>query len=291
MSWYRENRWLGSFFTAIAVAVLISTWFFFHAKGSFADALREFNAAATERSRLEHLNPFPNEENFLRTQSALDDYHLALEKVKEELRRQMLPFEQLAPSEFQTRLRQAIANTVEKARASRVKLPENFRLGFDEFTTALPSSAAVAATLSQELSQIDLLLNILIDGRVDAVSALTRGVAPPENPAVATLPRKGGAVSERQLVERAIVDLSFTASPSSLRKVLNQIAISDRQFFIVRTLYVHDEQLKGPPREPSVTTPVSGTPAGGGNPNALTFIVGNEQVQATARIEMLRFSF
>jgi hypothetical protein len=291
MNCYRQNPWLGNFLITIAVAVLIATWFLFHAKSSFADALSEFNAATNERSRVEHLNPFPIEENFLKTQSALTDYRLALEKAKEEIRTRVLPVEQLAPSEFQTRLRQTIANTTEKARAKKVKLPENFHLGFDEFIAALPGDAESAGKLVQEVSQIELLLNILIDDRVDAVAALTRGVASPESPAATTLPRKGGAVVERQVVERAVVDLSFIASPSALRKVLNQLAGCDGQFFIVRTLYVRNDQLKGPSRESNAATPLPDATTGGANPSALKFIVGDEQVQATARIEMLRFSF
>src|SRR5205085_2902794 len=84
--------------------------------------------------RLEHLSPFPNEENFRKTQEALDNYVASLNKLKEELKAQSVPVSPLAPNEFQSRLRQAIVNTTEKARTNRVKLPENFHLGFDEFT-------------------------------------------------------------------------------------------------------------------------------------------------------------
>jgi hypothetical protein len=288
MNSFRENRWLRNFLLVSGAALLISLWFLFHAKGFFAIALTEFNAAANKRSRLEHLNPFPNEENFLKTQTELHDYHVALGKAKEELRTQMPPLEHLAPSEFQTRLQQTILSTTEKARANRVKLPENFHLGFDEFTTALPNSAASAAILAQELGQIELLLSILIDGRVDAINTLARGVALPGTPVLTTLPPKGGAIAKRQLVERAVVNLSFIASRPALRKVLNQIASSGRQFFIVRTLYVCNEQLKGPSREQTATTKTTEA-ATGTAPAGVKFIVGNEHLQATVRIEMLRF--
>src|SRR5256885_15063938 len=125
MNWYRENRWLGNFLLGCAMALFLSVWFLFYGKGSFDDALTDFNNAATERSRLEHLNPFPNEENFRKTQAALDDYGASLNKLKDELRAQTLPISPLAPNEFQSRLRQAIVGTNEKARTNRVKLPEN----------------------------------------------------------------------------------------------------------------------------------------------------------------------
>src|SRR5438105_6205431 len=170
MNWYRENRWLGNFLIAFAVTALLALWFLFRARSGFTEASAQFNEAATERNRLEHLNPFPNEGNFRKTRTALDDYGASLTKLKEELRVQVLPVEPIAPNEFQSRLRRAIVNTTEKARANRVKLPENFHLGFDEFATTLPGSAAAAASLGQELGQVELLLGILIDARIDAMT-------------------------------------------------------------------------------------------------------------------------
>ena len=61
----------------------------------------------------------------------------------------------------------------DKARANKVKLPENFFLGFDEYSAALPGNAE-APLLGQQLAQIELLLNILIDARVDALTAFRR---------------------------------------------------------------------------------------------------------------------
>src|SRR5947207_3999923 len=248
MNWYRENRWLGNFLIAFAVTALLALWFLFRARSGFTEASAQFNEAATERNRLENLNPFPNEENFRKTQAGLNDYGATLTKLKEELRARALPVEPIAPNEFQSRLRRAIVSTTEKARANRVKLPENFHLGFDEFATTLPSSAAASSSLGQELAQVELLLGILIDARVDAITTLKRVNLPPETAAAATPARKppGPANTAPGPVERSIVDLTFAASPSAMRKVLNQIASSVLQFSILRTLYVRNERLKRP---------------------------------------------
>jgi hypothetical protein len=296
MNWYRENRWLGNFMIAFAITALLALWFLFLARSGFTEASGEFNEAATEQNRLEHLNPFPNETNFRKTQAALDNYGATLTKLKEELRARVLPVEPIAPNQFQSRLRQAIVNTSGKARANRVKLPENFHLGFDEFRTTLPTTAA-APLLGQELAQVELIFGILIDARVDAIATVKR-ILPPEThstdsgqaPAAATpAARKpaGAANAAPPVVERATIDLTFTASPSAMRKVLNQIASSERQFFIVRTLYVRNQQLKGPVREQTAAISASATPPA----SAIKFIVGNEHVEITARIEMVRFAF
>ena len=289
MNWYRENRWLGNFLIAFAVTALLALFFLFRARSGFTEASAQFNEAATERNRLEHLNPFPNEGNFRKTRTALDDYSATLTKLKAELKAQVLPVEPIAPNEFQSRLRRAIVNTTEKARANRVKLPENFHLGFDEFRTTLPTTAA-APLLGQELAQVELLFGILIDARVDTIAAVKRTTPPAEATAAPTPPPKkpsAPANAPPAVFERAIVDLTFTASPSATRKVLNQIASSQRQFFIVRTLYVRNQQLKGPAREQTAATSAATTPP----TSAIKFIVGNEHVEITARIEMVRFAF
>jgi len=289
MNWYRENRWLGNFLIAFAVTALLALCFLFRARSGFTEASAQFNEAATERNRLEHLNPFPNEGNFRKTRAALDDYGATLTKLKAELRAQVLPVEPIAPNEFQSRLRRAIVNTTEKARANRVKLPENFHLGFDEFRTTLPTTAA-APLLGQELAQVELLFGILIDARVDAIAAVKRTTPPAEATAAPTPPPKkpsAPANAAPPVVERAIVDLTFTASPSAIRKVSNQIASAERQFFIVRTLYVRNQQLKGPAREQTAATAGTTPPP----TSAIKFIVGNEHVEITARIEMVRFAF
>lgn len=289
MKWYRENRWLGNFLLAFAPGLLLGIWFLFHAKGAFGDAFTEFNAAANERSRLEHLNPFPNEENFRKTQDALETYGASLTKLKQELKAQVLPSSPIAPNEFQTRLRQAIVNVAGKARTNRVKLPENFHLGFDEFAAALPTTEE-APLLGQELQQVELLLGILIDARVDAITNIRRAVPQAQTTPAAVPPKKAPNLPA-PVIKHSTVDLTFAASPSALRKVVNQITGSERQFFITRTLYVRSEQLKGPAREAAGGAAAKAADAAAANPGALKFIVGNEHVEATASVELVRFAF
>ena len=82
------------------------------------------------------------------------DYGVALGKVKEELKARVLPATPLQPNEFQARLRETVTRVVEKAHANKVKLPENFFLGFDEFAAALPGNEAASA-LGQQLAQAE----------------------------------------------------------------------------------------------------------------------------------------
>ena len=257
-----------------------------------------FDRAAAERSRLERLDPFPNDANYRKMKVLLENYSAALDKLKEELKTEALPAPPLAPNEFQTRLLQAMLATTQKARLNKVKFPAIFYLGFDPFVTSLPNSNEAARLLGQELSQIQMLINILLDARVDSVTAFQRkplteqhGAAAAAIPAPA-LGRKpaAAAATGRKLVERGIVDLAFMSSPSVARKVLNQIAGSNQQLYVIRTLHVRNEQEKGPRRESTEadasTAAPKPIPSG-----SIKFIVGDEHIEMSARIETIRLTF
>jgi hypothetical protein len=142
----------------------------------------------------------------------------------------------------------------------------------------------------------------LLDARVDNVTSFQRTPLPEEHggaPGPTPTPSRGrksaqANISGTKLLERNVVDLTFKAGPSVARKVLNQIASSPAQFYIIRTLYVRNEKDKGPPREKTAETGAAAVQSTGSNApgNApLNFIVGNEHVEVSAKIEMLRFTF
>ena len=304
MNWFQQNRFLGSFLGLFTIATLAALYFLWSARSGFTEAKARFDENAAELNRLQRLSPFPNEVNLRKMKTQTEDYAAELNKLKDELKTRVLPVVPMAPNEFQARLRQAMTTLAEKARANRVKLPENFFLGFDEYAAALPDTEQ-APVLGQQLAQVELLMNILIDARVEAVTSVRRVSAtaqrsvpapsPTPTPAGPRKPRATAAATGPQLLERTVVDASFVSSPGSARRVLNQIAAVNQQFYIVRTLHVLNEKDKGPARDAergsAAAAPATPTTTGSPAPGGLTFIVGNERVQTSARIEMLRFTF
>ena len=289
MNWFQANRWLGRFLVAFGICALVAVCFLFHAKGNFGEAKGRFDETAAERNRLERRNPFPSDMNYQELKVHIDNYGAALKKFEEELKNHTLPATPLAPNEFQTRLRKAMVASVEKARANKVKLPNNFALGFDEFTAALPNND-IAPLLGQELAQAELLMNILVDARVDSVTDFARKTGLPSATARALAKKTTPSpASGPKVIERNIVDLTFVASPSAARKVLNQIVSTNQQLYVIRTLHVRNEKEKGPAREANAAGAAVATLPSANAP--LNFIVGNEHVETSARIEMLRFIF
>jgi hypothetical protein len=313
MKWFQQNRAFGVLLIGSAISALLVAALLYWRWSAWADARHGFEQVAAERYRLGSLDPFPNDANYRKLQGYLERYRATLDKFKQDLKGEVAAAPPLAPNEFQSRLRQALVATVDRARTNNVKLPDRFQLGFDEFIRAMPDTA-VTPLLGQELSQIQMLINILLDAKVDSVTALKRyplpqehGASPTPPPkstpppargrtvASARAPAKPGGTPGPELIQRNVVDISFKAAPGAARKVLNEIAASTGQFFIIRTVYVHNEKDKGPSRERTVVPP----PAQNPQPNAsqpgagaaLNFIVGNEHIEVSATIEMLRFTF
>jgi hypothetical protein len=299
--WFQRNRALGTLLIVFGICALFAGVLLYWRWATWRDARQTFDQAAAERSRFEHLDPFPNDANYRKLQGYLDRYSTALDKFKDELKNGIVPAPPLAPNEFQSRLRQATVATLNRAQTNNVKLPDKFQLGFDEFANALPETA-VAPLLGQELSQIQMLINILVDAKVDSVSSFHRALlseerrslsTPTPSPAIGrTATATKTATPPQTSLQRNIVDLTFKATPAAARKVLNEIANSSGQFFIIRALYVHNEKDKGPPRQRPEPTPPGARQAAPSQPGAtgpLNFIVGNEHIEVSATIEMLRF--
>jgi hypothetical protein len=298
MNWFRQNRFLGTFLIAFGLCTLGALWFFFSAKSDWDEASERFSNTSAELNRLETLAPYPSGPNLRKMKAHAEDYATALAKLKDELKMRVVPLAPMAPNEFQSHLRIAINAVTDKARANKVKLPDKFYLGFEEFASALPNEAA-APLLGQELVQIEWLVNGLLDARVEGLTAFRRTPSREERgtPALPTAtPAAGGKPVAANLFERNVVELTFRSTPATARKVINQIAGTNQHFFIIRLLRVRNEKEKGPPRDTAGETAASSIPSPSPAPKAtpaaaLNFIVGNEKIETTARIEIVRFTF
>lgn len=305
MKRFREIRFASLIVPGICT--VSASWFLFNARGDWNNASTRFNQITAELSRLERLAPYPSEENLRQVKAHADDYEAVVRKLKDELRTRVLPLLRLEPNEFQSHLRVAMTAIAEKARANGVKLPEKFHLGFDEFVAALPNEVA-APLLGQELAQTEWILNTLIEARVDALLSLRRALLPEEHGAASDLPspippaQKTGTAApmESKVLVGSVVEATFVSTPAAARRVLNQIAGANEQFFIIRLLHIRNEKDKGPLREVAANgagdARAADSPAPVGAPGtkspagpALNFIVGNERIETTATIEMVRF--
>src|SRR6266403_2318468 len=219
MKWFQQNRAFGMLLIGFASCALLTGALLYWRWSAWNDARRGFTEMVAERYRLGSLDPFPNDANYRKLQGYLERYSAALDKFKDELKAEVAPAPPLAPNEFQSRLRQTTLAVEERARTNNVKLPEKFQVGFDEFARIMPSTA-VAALLGQELSQVQMLINILLDAKVDSITSCRRHPLPEERgasptpspgPRVATAAKPGGTPAPK-LIERNVVEISFKAA-------------------------------------------------------------------------------
>lgn len=309
MNWFRQNRFLGAFLAVLAGATLLSASFLFYEKSAANEADARVDASITELSRLRSSAPFPNEENLRKTKAQTDSYRDSLLALENELKSRMFPRPPLQPNEFQSLLRQAVTDVIERARESKVKLPENFNLGFDEYATSLPNSVA-APRLGRQLRAIEWIANTIVAAHVESLQTLTRSTLPEEKEAPSPAPGAKGRVARgakpaeakpaeanTKIVDSTAVDLTFVGSPAAARRVFNQIAAAKEQTYIIRTLQVRNQADKGPKRGEPAAAPAAAAPtppAGAAHKRAepgISFIVGTEQINVAARIEILRFNF
>ena len=304
MNWLRDHRFIGTFMIILGVCTIGAGGFLFSAKSERDDAALRFDLTAAELNWLERLVPFPSGENLRKMKAQADDYATALAGLKAELQTRILPVASMAPNEFQSRLRLAMIAAAGKARTNKVRLPDKFYLGFDGFASVLPNEVA-APLLGQELAQIEWFLDILFEARVDALTSFHRTPLPEEQGSAPAPPNRkppASALAVPRLLDRNVIDVTFISTPVAARKVLNQIAGAPQQFFITRLLHVRNERDKGPARE--LAADAAGVPLGTSFPSpagaaeakrstagALNFIVGEERIEISARIEIVRFTF
>ncbi|MDQ3200396.1 MAG: Amuc_1100 family pilus-like protein [Verrucomicrobiota bacterium] len=303
MNWFRQNKFLGGFLVALGACTLLSLFFLLHEKGAAAAEQERLETTITELNRLRGSSPFPNEANLSKAKAQTDSYRSSLLALEEELKNRMFPKPDLQPNEFQSLLRQATTAVMERARAAKVQLPENFNLGFDEYATSLPNSLA-APRLGRQLRAIVWVVNTIIDAHVDSLTSLTRSPLPEERAtAPTTTPAAAGAgkpakmppapAEKLNIVDSTSIDLVFAGSPAALRRVFNQVAAAKEQFYIIRTVQVKNQVDKGPKRGGEAAAVPALPTAGASNPpeQGISFIVGTEHVNVAAKIEILRFNF
>jgi hypothetical protein len=297
MNWFRQNRFLGTFLVGLGLATLLGLWFLFHEKAAADAAQARLEETVNELSRLRRSTPFPDAENLKKTKAQAENYRASLLSLETELKGRMFPRLPLQPNEFQAQLRLAVNDVLDHAATAKVQLPANFNLGFDPYATSLPNLEA-APRLGRQLRAIEWIANTIIDAHVDSLGSLTRELLPEEKSAPEATPAPGRtlrqtkpAPGKEKVVDSAAIDLTFSGSPTAVRRVINQIAAAKDQFYIIRTLVVKNQVDKGPKRGGSEGAAPAPTPAVGGKEPAIKFIVGTEHLDVAARIEIMRFNF
>ena len=316
MNWARNNRFLATFLGIVIVIGAVASYLLYSRYSHYADVSTQYDSQVTELKRLQGLTTYPNESNLTKYQEVAKNYQ---EKVAD-LQSKMAALDTppanppLTPLQFQDRLRRVVEETTQHAQTAGVTLPDGVYLGLEQYRGA-PPEAAATPVLSTQLTEIQNLVDLILQQHVEKITAMKRGLLAQEvgtssTAAPAPAIKPGTPAPAAPLVSKYPLEIAFTSLPNAFRETLNKIT-SAKDFYIIRTLTVKNQMEKGPSRTPDAAAGAPGgfnpnpagapgAPAAGGvdasgvpipplpdkGPPPLRYVVGQERVDVTARIEL-----
>ncbi len=303
MNWIKENKFLTGLLAVLVIGIGVLGWLIMGASGRLEEATAAYEAKASERARLHKLAPYPSAANVKELEGQKGTAQQKIIDLQRSLAATELPIEPLTPAQFQDKLRLAVTD-VQTLAGTHTKLGDKFFLGFDKYETSTPDPAA-AALLGRQLKAIQWLVTRFIDAKAVEIRDLQREPLPEESgkarSAVEEKPAAKGAKAEKPtvpLVQPHEISLTVRGEPGALRSVLNQIVSSKEQFFIPRVVSFKNEKEKLPRTDAKTGggAAVGAEPAEDGSAPPVpvaapsTYIVGEERVDLTLRLEMIDFT-
>lgn len=284
MNWAKTNKLLAGFLAFVLIGVLVLGGLLFAAYGAFSRTSAAYGDQARELNRLQSLKPFPSSENLAKEAEQKEAFAgkiLALQKALIEKGEPLVP---LTPEQFQNKLREAVSRVTARAAEQKVKLPDDFYLGFSDYRDALPIGEAASA-LGRQLEAIENIVMVFLDNRVDSIGVISRQPVPEESGS-----QEGEKSGEQEVVKRNPLTISMTGNRSALHNLINT-EVSGPTFYILRLMFAQNEELKGPSREISEPgAEASGAQAPGEGKERIELLVGDEKVSATFEIEIVEFA-
>lgn len=290
MNWIKANKFLSGFFAVMLVGIGVLGYFLLSASSAFDAADDSYREKASELSRLRHLPLYPNAKNLKALEAQKKEAAKMVSDFQAQLATREFPADEITPQQFQDKLKEAVTKTMEKAEAAHMELPkEKFYLGFDPYEIRPPEPEAVGP-LSRQLKAIQWVIEKLIEAKITRLASLKRTPLPEEKSlASATNARKPGREerSGRELVSKFPVDIEIAARQKSVADALNVIVgPSAPQFYILRVVRFKNQNPKGPDRvAPGAPASATGQPAA-----PVGYILGEELVEASLRLEIVEFT-
>lgn len=314
MNWLKENPFVSglAFVTVVACGAL--GFFLSGLVGSFNEASTGYASAVQELQGLQNRVPFPDAGNLKKAQESLGAYRSEIDAFRSSLASMQVAINPaVTPQEFQDNLRASVNEVSASAQTAKVKLPDNFYLGFDRYRDTPPAQGAAPALQRQ----LDVVKRIVVDlvgpkpenPGIRSLDGLVRQELPEESgaPAGSAPDAKGGKGKEAGPSISAPAKypfvVSFTTEQGKLRVALNSIVRSN-PFLILRTLSIVNTSPEGPkvaaeqkPEAPASQNIADIFSAAGNSGNKapskekLNVILGRELVKTTAKIEMVDFRF
>ncbi len=311
MSWIQENKVPAAILGLTGVGVVGLGVALFNAWSAASVAQESYDVVNLSLANLKSAPLGPTPENLAQKKSLVDAYKVAVGKLSKVLYTLQPEDKPTTNTEFQAKLKGKIAE-VKKDGTGR--LPAEFNLGFDQYTSELPKSDQVAAELSTYLDSIDSIVRLCLKSGIKSIDLLERSSLPSEKAEPnRTNQTSSKAAQVRQttapvsITDRRQVRITLRADQAAVQTLLSGLASpSEMPFFtVVRLVRIENEAQVGPPRssgltpapdqptgDPPVPGPESPKPASNGVQPAApdSFVVlGRETLRAYIEIDLVKF--
>lgn len=315
MSWIQDNKVPAAILGLTGAGVVGLGAVLFNAWSAASAAQESYDAVNLSLANLKSAPLGPTPENLAQKQALVEAYKVAVGKLSTVLYKLQPEDKPITNTELQAKLKSMIAE-IKKDGAGR--LPAEFNLGFDQYTSELPKSDQVAAELSTYLDSVDSIVRLFLKSGIKSIDMLERSALPsekgePEKPRQQAKNKPKGpqirqAPTPVSITDRRQVRIMVRADQAALQTLLSGLASpSDMPFFtVVRLLRIENESQVGPPRtsglaqtpEPSIGEPPA--PGSDGAPKAAptgvqpappdSFVVlGRETLRAYIEIDLVKF--
>src|SRR5690349_18456748 len=142
MSALKKNPFLVGFGVVMVLGVGALGYLAYSASDEHTKARQEYDDSAGELKRLQGLRPFPNDEHLKKFQTQKQELQSKVDALQKELAAKKIKVEDISPTGFLDKLREAVARVTTKAPEANVTLPEKekFYMGFGKYQGVPPNA-------------------------------------------------------------------------------------------------------------------------------------------------------
>ena len=268
MSWIQENKFVAGLAGVTAVIVGGILYVGLSQGGAYDEKLEQYQEVKAQYAKLEQSKPYPSATNQSDRESGVEHYEEEIKEVRKLVsgyRPEKL--EKVTPEQFKdiqvkmdTDLRALFVNV-------KTELPSDCLFGFEKYSTSAVKAGATAK-LHYELKAMQWMFSRLAEVKPTVLSNISRAELPEESGRVAKVepkPKRGkrrvkkvkksAPLAAGRAYELMPVEITFTASESSLREFLMALVNSKEYYYAIRGLRLHS-QRQSPPNQRDASFPV-----------------------------------
>ena len=240
MNWIKQNPFLSGLLGGTLVLCGLLSIIAMKGESKYQDNKTRFENAFREVTKSEKLPLYPIAQNRQAKIKALDDYSDSIDKLREfHSKFQIDSKANISTQEFTGYLKAANEEVVNAFKAADSKLPDDFFMGFNAYSSQLAKSGSTA----------------LLDYQLKAVKHLLLGMAEARPTQLTRIYRKKIVEEEDGIYEPAQDDVArkfsyeivFKGSEASVRDFINKFGDNESYYYVIRSMRI-DNEKDTPPR-------------------------------------------